>query len=59
MQIDICAIREGIGNMIRWVPTLIMLADPLTKLDKKLRDQMRNWMSNPVVCLRTKEAPKV
>lgn len=58
--IDVASIKQSIGDCagrFLWVPTTHMMADGLTKIDKKLRDTLRAFMMKPVICLReVKEA---
>lgn len=39
-------------SRIRWVPTNLMIADCLTKYDRKLQNQMRLWCHSPLVQLK-------
>eukprot|EP00435_Cladocopium_sp_Y103_P039387 s1919_g10.t1 len=50
VEIDVAGLRESCKNL-RWVPTEMQHADALTKMNSKLRDQFRKWMSAPKVTL--------
>lgn len=50
VEIDVAGLRESCKNL-RWVPTEKQHADALTKMNSKLRDQFRKWMSAPRVTL--------
>ena len=50
--IDILSIKQSVTpQAVRWVPTWAMLADGLTKRDKKLRLKLSQWLQNPTVAL--------
>ncbi len=55
VQIDVTSIRETASRNIRWVPTLAMLADGLTKRCPKLRNLLREIMMDPQVTLVERE----
>ena len=50
VEIDVAGLRESCKNL-RWVPTEMQHADAMTKMNSKLRDQFRRWMSSPKVTL--------
>jgi len=50
--IDIMSIKQGVTpSMMRWVPTWAMLADGLTKRDRKLRLAFAKWLADPRIAL--------
>lgn len=52
-MVQIRSVQQSMGpKQIHWIPTGIMHADPLTKLDAKLRAQMVDWLRKPFVKLR-------
>eukprot|EP00971_Amphidinium_carterae_P200354 3976035-Amphidinium_carterae.1 len=62
VQIELASIRDALREVhehfkevpdrLLWVPSEWQLADPLTKLDKKLRAKCLEWMRAPVLRLR-------
>eukprot|EP00971_Amphidinium_carterae_P293040 5818200-Amphidinium_carterae.1 len=46
------AVKPQLPSKILWIPTEWQLTDPLTKLDRKLRQKFVTWPQNPVVKLR-------
>ena len=47
--LDIMAIQQSVtADNVRWVPTALMVADPLTKDDAGLRQRMVSWLAKPV-----------
>ena len=46
--ISIRAVQETVSaESYHWVPTHLQHADPLTKVDLELREQMRCWLLGP------------
>lgn len=56
-MINIRAIQETVTeDQFRWIPTTLMYADGLTKIDRKLQEAFRTWLQGPIAQLR--ELPK-
>eukprot|EP00971_Amphidinium_carterae_P340839 6479344-Amphidinium_carterae.1 len=60
--IDLASMRDALREVhyyfpevpgkLLWVPSEWQLADPLTKLDKRLRSKCTSWLNNPMLRLR-------
>ncbi|CAJ1364137.1 unnamed protein product [Effrenium voratum] len=52
-MVNIRAIQETVApSAMRWVPTQVMWADGLTKVDPVLRERFRAWLQEPLCQLR-------
>ncbi|CAL1163402.1 unnamed protein product [Cladocopium goreaui] len=52
-MVQIRSVQQALRpSQIRWLPTILMVADGLTKLDVKLREMLRQWCMFPKVQLR-------
>ena len=52
-MVQIRSVQQSMSpKQIHWVPTFLMHADPLTKVDTKLRQQMLDWLKRPKVQLK-------
>ena len=50
--VNIRAMQECLSpDQYHWVPTFLMKADGLTKMDRKLRDEFTQWLQDPVAIL--------
>ena len=57
--INIRSVQETVSpKQVHWVPTHLMYADGLTKLDVHLMMQLGEWLQNPSVQLREGREPK-
>ena len=57
--VNIRSIQQTINpKQMHWVPTNLMRADGLTKLDSTLLVSMAEWLQNPTVQLRSGDEPK-
>ena len=51
--IDVLSVKETVGaNGVFWVPTHVQHSDGLTKLDRKLSDNLRRYMNMSFVSLK-------
>ena len=57
VEISIAALRQQCRNL-RWVPTEQQMADCMTKRNRALRDQFREWMAEPSVTLVESRSPE-
>ena len=49
-EIDVASIREALlFSTLKWMPTSVMPADGLTKMQARLRDALRRYLENPVI----------
>ena len=52
-MIDVISVKETVGSAnVLWVPTQEQHSDGLTKLDRKLVDNLRQYMLNSYVALK-------
>ena len=52
-MVNIRSIQEEITpRTVHWIPTTLMAADGLTKASKPLRQQLLQWIQEPIVQLR-------
>lgn len=52
-MVQIRSVQQALRpSQVRWLPTALMMADSLTKLDVKLRENLRRWCLMPLVQLR-------
>ena len=57
--INIRSVQETVSpKQVHWVPTHLMYADGLTKLDVQLMMHMSEWLQSPLVQLREGREPK-
>ena len=57
--VNVRAIQEEVRpDQTWWVPTTLMFADGLTKLNVNLRSTLADWLMSPFVKLRETEGPK-
>ena len=57
--VNVRAIQEEVRpDQTWWVPTTLMFADGLTKLNINLRSTLADWLMSPFVKLRETEGPK-
>ena len=51
--IDVASIKETLHrDHLKWVPSDHMLADSLTKIDKKLREKLTEFLRRPYIALK-------
>ena len=57
--VNIRSVQETVSpKQVHWVPTNLMHADGLTKLDSLLMVKLGEWLQSPVVQLRETREPK-